>query len=169
MVQLADLAIVPQSPLSNPSNGAPRFPFFGSTTFWDFTDTITSSATTFSIGTVYSETINTRLFIIPSLSFKDPGLGSRILVRAAVCIPHHTSLPDLSLTKTVTNLALLHRRYLDSNDVLLYHFHRNDFARLSQDDCHADQAEGHRCIHDLLGSSHKRLRARGQWGYLSSC
>ena len=73
--------------LANPSDGAPRFPFFGNTTYYTFNDTIDSSVTSITIQGTYTEAIDQNLFVVPSMSFVNVAAGPKVLVRAAVSLP----------------------------------------------------------------------------------
>ena len=87
--------------IANPSDSAPRFPFFGNTTFYSFNDTIDSSVTSITIGGTYTESINQNIFVVPSMSYTNL---PQVLVRAAVS--SSITLLEIKLTFVVIDLAL---------------------------------------------------------------
>lgn len=88
VVILADRDVVLQPYIINntTSDGltfiATRFPFFGNTTFYSFTDVFNSpTIQSITVQGTYTEAINLSLFVVPSLSFVN---GGTVLIRAAV-------------------------------------------------------------------------------------
>jgi len=73
---------------ANPSApGGELFPFFGAITYYDFNTTISTTTTSLRVQNVYTQPVNTKLFVVPSLTYTQtyqPGSGSKVLVRAAV-------------------------------------------------------------------------------------
>ena len=97
-----------QTLVANPTDNAPRFPFFGNTTYFNFADTLDSKVTSITIEGIYTEAINQNLFVVPSMSFFNPTPPLTVLVRAAVSL---TSLaPRFKLTFAVIDL-LIHCEY----------------------------------------------------------
>lgn len=95
---------------------ATRFPFFGNTTFYSFSDTIDSKVTSMTIQGTYTEAINQKLFVVPSLSFVNPGAGPKYLVRAAVS-PLSLGI-ELKLTSVAIDLPSSRRNNVDSYPIL---------------------------------------------------
>jgi len=67
-------------------NGATEFPFFGTITYYTFSDILSDpTITSLNVQNSYNESINLNLFIVPSMSFVNPTSGPpKYIVRAAV-------------------------------------------------------------------------------------
>lgn len=135
--------------LANPSDGAPRFPFFGNTTYYTFNDTIDSSVTSITIQGTYTEAINQNLFVVPSMSFVNVAAGPKVLVRAAVSLP--SLAPRFKLTFAVIDHPILSRHTIDRHLALSLRASRLSISYLQAGSIQPNVVHNEGRLHDISG------------------